>query len=60
TEHYKGFRFDVGGHRFFSRSSEIEALWEEILGDQLIMRERKSGYFIGANCSTTHYARSMH
>lgn len=42
TEHYKGFRFDVGGHRFFSRSNEIEALWEEILGDQLITRERKS------------------
>jgi len=42
TEHYKGFRFDVGGHRFFSKSKEIEALWEEILGDQLILRERKS------------------
>ncbi len=42
TEHYKGFRFDVGGHRFFSRSQEIEALWEQILGDQLIKRPRKS------------------
>ena len=42
TEHYKGFRFDVGGHRFFSKSREIEGLWEEILGDQLIRRERKS------------------
>ena len=42
TEHYKGFRFDVGGHRFFSKSKEIEALWEEILGDQLITRQRKS------------------
>jgi protoporphyrinogen oxidase len=42
TENYKGFRFDVGGHRFFSRSKEIEALWDEILGDQLILRERKS------------------
>ena len=42
TEHYKGFRFDVGGHRFFSRSKEIEALWDEILGDQFITRQRKS------------------
>jgi protoporphyrinogen oxidase len=42
TENYKGFRFDVGGHRFFSRSREIEALWDEILGDQLIKRPRKS------------------
>ena len=33
TEKYRGFRFDVGGHRFFSRSQEIENLWLEILGD---------------------------
>lgn len=45
TEHYKGFRFDVGGHRFFSKSSEIEAIWDEILGDQLITRPRKSRIF---------------
>ena len=42
TERYKGFRFDVGGHRFFSRSKEIENLWDEILGDQLLTRQRKS------------------
>ncbi|MDH4018336.1 MAG: NAD(P)/FAD-dependent oxidoreductase [Xanthomonadales bacterium] len=45
TETYKGFRFDVGGHRFFSRSKEIENLWEEILGDQLLTRQRKSRIF---------------
>jgi protoporphyrinogen oxidase len=45
TEIYKGFRFDVGGHRFFSRSKEIEALWEEILGRQLLTRQRKSRIF---------------
>ncbi len=45
TETYKGFRFDVGGHRFFSRSNEIEALWQEILGDQLLTRSRKSRIF---------------
>ena len=45
TEQYKGFRFDVGGHRFFSKSSEIEALWDDILGDQLITRLRKSRIF---------------
>jgi len=45
TEKYKGFRFDVGGHRFFSRSQEINDLWQEILGDQLIMRPRKSRIF---------------
>jgi len=45
TELYKGFRFDVGGHRFFSRSKEINDLWREILGDQLITRPRKSRIF---------------
>jgi len=45
TEHYQGFRFDVGGHRFFSKSAEIEALWDDILGDQLITRPRKSRIF---------------
>ena len=47
TEVYKGFRFDVGGHRFFSRSKEIEDLWEELLGDQLLTRQRKSRIFYG-------------
>jgi len=45
TEIYKDFRFDVGGHRFFSRSKEIEDLWQEILGDQLLTRQRKSRIF---------------
>lgn len=47
TEVYKDFRFDVGGHRFFSRSKEIEDLWQEILGDQLLTRQRKSRIFYG-------------
>ena len=28
---YKGFRFDIGGHRFFSKSREVEELWTELL-----------------------------
>ncbi|MFN9623331.1 MAG: NAD(P)/FAD-dependent oxidoreductase [Cyanobacteriota bacterium] len=39
---YKGFRFDIGGHRFFSKSSEIEDLWSEILPSDMIVRERLS------------------
>ena len=45
TESYKGFRFDIGGHRFFSKSREVEALWDEILGDQFVDRPRKSRIF---------------
>ncbi len=42
TDSYKGYRFDIGGHRFFSKSQEINDLWREILGDQLITRRRIS------------------
>src|SRR5208283_2609809 len=34
TDEYKGYRFDIGGHRFFSKSSEVNALWREILGGE--------------------------
>lgn len=42
TVDYKGFLFDIGGHRFFSKSKEIVALWDEILGDDFIERPRLS------------------
>jgi protoporphyrinogen oxidase len=45
TETYRGFRFDVGGHRFFSRSAEIEALWDEILPGEFLTQPRKSRIF---------------
>jgi protoporphyrinogen oxidase len=42
TIRYRGFRFDIGGHRFFSKSQEIEDLWKEILGPDLLERPRSS------------------
>ncbi|MBI3832418.1 MAG: FAD-dependent oxidoreductase, partial [Planctomycetes bacterium] len=42
TIQYRGFRFDLGGHRFFSKSQEIEDLWQEILGPEMIERPRLS------------------
>jgi protoporphyrinogen oxidase len=42
TVSYKGFRFDIGGHRFFSKNADIEKLWSETLGDRLIERDRLS------------------
>src|SRR6266516_116876 len=42
TETYKGFLFDIGGHRFFSKSKEVVDLWNEILPDDLIERPRLS------------------
>ena len=42
---YKGYLFDIGGHRFFSKSKEVEDLWTEILPDDLIDRPRLSRIF---------------
>jgi protoporphyrinogen oxidase len=42
TVSYKGFRFDIGGHRFFSKNPAIEQLWTTVLGDQMMERERLS------------------
>jgi protoporphyrinogen oxidase len=42
-----GFCFDIGGHRFFSKSREVVDFWKEILGSQLLMRPRKSRIFYG-------------
>jgi protoporphyrinogen oxidase len=42
TVEHNGYRFDIGGHRFFSKSREVEALWTEILGDDMQLCGRKS------------------
>jgi protoporphyrinogen oxidase len=42
TESYKGYHFDMGGHRFFTKSREVERLWHEILEDDFLRRPRLS------------------
>ena len=42
TVAYHGYRFDIGGHRFFSKSREVEDLWTEILGKDMLQRPRSS------------------
>jgi protoporphyrinogen oxidase len=42
TVEHNGFRFDIGGHRFFSKSQEVVDLWNEILPDGFIERPRMS------------------
>ncbi len=36
TARYKGYRFDIGGHRFFTKITPVQALWEELLADEFI------------------------
>ena len=42
TVEHQGFRFDIGGHRFFSKSQEVVDLWNEILPGDFIERPRMS------------------
>ena len=42
TVSYKGFFCDIGGHRFFSKSEEVNRLWDELLDEDFIKRPRKS------------------
>jgi len=47
TVRYGDFRFDIGGHRFFSKSREVVDLWNELLPDDFIDRPRLSRIFYG-------------
>jgi protoporphyrinogen oxidase len=43
-----GWRFDIGGHRFFTKVSEVEALWHEILPEEdFLLRPRLSRIYYG-------------
>jgi protoporphyrinogen oxidase len=42
TARYKEFRFDIGGHRFFTKITPVQDLWEELLGDEFIEVPRLS------------------
>jgi len=36
------YRFDLGGHRFFTKSIEVDTLWHEVLGEEFLLRPRMS------------------
>jgi protoporphyrinogen oxidase len=42
TETYKGYKFDIGGHRFFTKVEEVQNLWKEVLRDNFIKVPRIS------------------
>jgi len=45
TADFKGFHFDMGGHRFFTKSGSVEKMWREVLGRKLLRRPRLSRIF---------------
>ncbi len=42
TAEYRGYRFDIGGHRFFTKLDVVQEMWEEVLGDEFLTVPRLS------------------
>lgn len=42
TEMYKGYRFDIGGHRFFTKVSAVDRLWKRLMGSDFLSVHRLS------------------
>ena len=47
TDEYKGFRFDIGGHRFFTKVGSVQKLWRSMLGPEMLTRPRLSRIYYG-------------
>lgn len=47
TARYKGYRFDIGGHRFFTKIEPVQSLWEELLANEFISVPRLSRIHYG-------------
>jgi protoporphyrinogen oxidase/predicted dehydrogenase len=45
TVEFNGYRFDLGGHRFFTKLQPVQRLWEEMIGDEFLTRPRLSRIF---------------
>ena len=53
TVRYKGYYFDLGGHRFFTKVPLVEDIWHEVLGDEFLHRSRMSRIYF--NKKFFHY-----
>jgi protoporphyrinogen oxidase len=41
TVNYKGYRFDIGGHRFFTKVKAVDQMWREVLGSNQFLRRTR-------------------
>lgn len=41
TVNYKGYLFDIGGHRFFTKVKAVEDLWKEIMEEGKFLRRNR-------------------
>jgi protoporphyrinogen oxidase len=47
TVKFDGYRFDLGGHRFYTKLGPVQRLWEETLGEDFLVRSRMSRIYYG-------------
>ena len=47
TVEFGDYRFDLGGHRFYTKIGPVRRLWEEMLGAELMTRRRMSRIYFG-------------
>ena len=57
TDEFRGFRFDIGGHRFFTKIKPVMEIWTEVLGDRFMLRPRLSRIYY--NGHFFHYPLKM-
>lgn len=41
TVNYKGYLFDIGGHRFFTKVKVVDDMWREVLGEEKFLRRSR-------------------
>jgi protoporphyrinogen oxidase len=42
TDRFRGYRFDIGGHRFFTKIERVSRIWNEMLGERFLRVSRLS------------------
>ena len=47
TVEYKGFRFDLGGHRWFSKNEDLNNWFRRLMGDEIVRVNRVSRIYYG-------------
>ncbi len=41
TVNYKGYLFDIGGHRFFTKVRAVDEMWREVLGEEKFLKRSR-------------------
>jgi protoporphyrinogen oxidase len=55
TVEYKGFRFDIGGHRFFTKVGPVARVWRQMLGKDFLWRPRLSRIYWDVNADDEYH-----